>query len=42
LREQCARRLLTLEKMGNCKPSQFLRHLRSLDPDVPYYFLRAI
>jgi hypothetical protein len=28
--------------MGDCKPSQFLRHLRSLVPDLPDYFLRTI
>jgi hypothetical protein len=33
-REQRIRQFLTLE-MGNRKPSQFLRHLRSLVPDVP-------
>jgi hypothetical protein len=33
-REQCIRQLLTLE-MGDRKPSQFLRHLRGLAPDVP-------
>jgi hypothetical protein len=38
--EQRIRQLLMLE-MGDCKPSQFLRHLRSLDPDVPYDFLRS-
>jgi hypothetical protein len=31
---QRVRQLLTLE-LGDCKPSQFLRHLRSLAPDVP-------
>jgi hypothetical protein len=40
-REQCIHQLLTLE-MGNHKPSQFLRHLRSLVPDVPDDFLRSI
>jgi hypothetical protein len=38
-REQRIRQLLTLEEMGDCKPSQFLRHLRSLAPDVPDDFL---
>jgi hypothetical protein len=38
-REQRAHRILTLEEMGDRKPPQFLRHLRSLVPD---YFLRAI
>jgi hypothetical protein len=28
--------------MGNRKPSQFLRHLRSLVPGLPDYFLRTI
>jgi hypothetical protein len=41
-REQCAHRILTLEKTGYRKPSQFLRHLRSLVPDLPDYFLRTI
>jgi hypothetical protein len=38
-REQCAHRILTLEEMDDRKPSQFLRHLRSLIPDLPDYFL---
>jgi hypothetical protein len=38
-REQRARRILTLEEMGDRKPSQFLKHLRGLVPD---YFLRTI
>jgi hypothetical protein len=41
-REQRAHRILTLEEMGDCKPSQFLKHLRSLVPDLPDYFLRTI
>jgi hypothetical protein len=41
-REQRVRQLLTLEEMGDRKPSQFLRHLRSLAPDVPDDFLRSI
>jgi hypothetical protein len=41
-REQRAHRILTLEEMGDRKPSQFLRHLRSLAPDLPDYFLRTI
>jgi hypothetical protein len=41
-REQRAHQILTLEEMGNRKPSQFLRHLRSLIPDLPDYFLRTI
>jgi hypothetical protein len=28
--------------MGDRKPSQFLRHLRSLAPDLPDYFLRTV
>jgi hypothetical protein len=28
--------------MGDCKPSQFLRHLRSLAPDAPEDLLRTI
>jgi hypothetical protein len=39
-KEQRNRRLLTLE-MGDRKPSEFLRHLRSLGPDVPGDFLRS-
>jgi hypothetical protein len=41
-REQRIRHLLTLEEMGDLKPSQFLRHLRSLASDVPDDFLRSI
>jgi hypothetical protein len=41
-REQRIHQLLTLEEMGDRKPSQFLRHLRSLAPDVPDDFLRSI
>jgi hypothetical protein len=41
-REQRARQLLALEDIGDRKPSQFLRHLRSLAPDVPNYLLRGI
>jgi hypothetical protein len=40
-REQRIRQFLTLE-MGDHKPSQFLRHLRSLAPDVPEDFLHTI
>jgi hypothetical protein len=40
-REQRIRELLML-KMGNHKPSQFLRHLRSLTPDIPDDFLHSI
>jgi hypothetical protein len=31
-----------LEEMGDRKPSQSLRHLRSLILDVPDYFLRTV
>jgi hypothetical protein len=41
-REQRAHRILTLEEMGDRKPSQFLRNLRNLAPDLPDYFLQAI
>jgi hypothetical protein len=34
--------LLTLEELGVRKPSQFLRHIRSLAPDVPDDFLRSV
>jgi hypothetical protein len=33
---------MTHEEMGECKPSQFLRHLKSLAPDVPEDLLRSI
>jgi hypothetical protein len=41
-REQRIRQLLTLEEMGDRKPSQFLRHFRGLAPDVPEDFLYTI
>jgi hypothetical protein len=41
LKEHRIRELLTL-KMGDRKPSQFLRHLRSLIPDMPDDLLRSI
>jgi len=41
-REQRVRQLLSHEEMGDRKPSQFLRHLKSLAPDVPDHFLRTI
>ena len=41
-RDQRVRQLLTHEEMGDRKPSQFLRHLKSLAPDVPDDFLRSI
>jgi hypothetical protein len=34
-KERCICQLLTLEEMGDRKPSQFPKHLRSLAPDVP-------
>jgi hypothetical protein len=40
-KEHRIRELLTLE-MGDRKPSQFLRHLRSLAPDMPDDLLRSI
>jgi hypothetical protein len=39
-RDQGARQLFTLGEMGDQKPSQFLRHLRSLAPAIPDYLLR--
>jgi hypothetical protein len=41
-RDQRVRQLLTHEEMGDRKPSQFLRHLKSLAPDVPDDFLRSV
>jgi hypothetical protein len=41
-RDQRVRQLLTHEEIGDRKPSQFLRHLKSLAPDVPDDFLRSI
>jgi hypothetical protein len=41
-RGQRIRQLLTPEEMGDRKPSNFLRHLRSLASDVPGDFLRSI
>jgi hypothetical protein len=40
-REQRVRQLLMHEEMGDCKPSQFLRHLKSLALEVPDDFLRS-
>lgn len=40
-REQRLRQFLTHEEMGDRKPSQFLRHLRSLATDVPDDLLRS-
>jgi hypothetical protein len=42
LKEQRVRQLLKLEEMDDRKPSQFLRHLRGLAPDVPEDFLYTI
>ena len=41
-REQRVRQLLSHEEMGDRKPSQFVRYLKSLAPDVPDDFLRTI
>ena len=41
-REQRVRQLLSHEEMGDRKPSQFLRHLKSLAPEVPDDFLRTV
>jgi hypothetical protein len=41
-REQRVRQLFMHEEMGDRKPSQFLRHLKSLAPEVPDDFLRSI
>jgi glutamine synthetase adenylyltransferase len=41
-REQRVRQLLSHEEIGDQKPSQFLRHLKGLAPDVPDDFLRTI
>jgi hypothetical protein len=40
--EQRVRQLLSHEEIGDRKSSQFLRHLKSLAPDVPDEFLRTI
>jgi hypothetical protein len=41
-RGQRTHRILRLEEIDDCKPSQFLMHVRSLAPDLPDYFLRTI
>ena len=41
-REQRVRHLLFHKQMGHRKPFQFLRHLKSLAPDVRHDFLRSI
>jgi hypothetical protein len=40
-RDQSVRQLLTQEEIGDRKPFQFLRHLKSLAPDVPDDILRS-
>jgi hypothetical protein len=40
--EQRIRQLLTVEEIGDQKPSQFLRYLRSLAPDVSENVLRSV
>ena len=40
--EQRVRQLLSHEEMGDRKPSQFLRHLKSLAPDVADDFLHTV
>jgi hypothetical protein len=39
-KDQRTRQLLEFEEMGDRKPSQFLRHHRSLAPDIPNDYLR--
>jgi hypothetical protein len=41
-RDQRTRQLFTLEEMSDRKPSQFLRHLRSLAADIPDNYLRIL
>ena len=41
-RDQCVRKLLTHEEMGDRKQSQFLLHLKGLAPDLPDDFLKSI
>jgi hypothetical protein len=41
--EQCIRQLMIHEEMGDRRPTQFLRHLRTLaGPSVPSDFLRTL
>jgi len=40
--EQRVRQLLSYEEMGDRKPSQFLRNIKSLVPEVPNDFIRNI
>jgi hypothetical protein len=42
LRDQRTRQLLILEKIGDIKPSQFLKHPRRLAPDIPNNYLRIL
>jgi hypothetical protein len=41
-RDQSTRQLFTLEEIGDWKPSQFLRHLSSLAPDIPDNYLQIL
>jgi hypothetical protein len=41
-KDQSTRQLFEFEEMGDRKPSQFLRHLRSLAPDIPNDYLRIL
>jgi cleavage and polyadenylation specificity factor subunit 1 len=41
-KEQRARQLFEFEEMGDRCPSQFLRHLRTLAPDIPSDYLRSL
>jgi hypothetical protein len=41
-REQRVRQLLSHEEMGDSNPSQFLRHIKGLAPDIADDFLRTI
>jgi hypothetical protein len=41
-RVQRIRQLITLEEMADVKPSQFVRHSRTLAPNVPDDFLPSI
>jgi hypothetical protein len=41
-KDQRTRQLFEFEKMGDRRPSQFLRHLRSLAPDISADYLKII
>jgi hypothetical protein len=41
-KDQRTRQFFTLEELGDRKPSQFLRHLKSLAPDIPDDYLRIL